>query len=74
MSLFVIDTGILVGYIRGAPYAEYVERKFQASQPPNMAVVSIISKGEMYSLEIKFRWGETKKNKLEELLARASFG
>ncbi len=47
MSLFVLDTGILVGYIRGAGYAEYVERKFQASQPPNMAVVSIISQGEL---------------------------
>lgn len=49
MSLFVLDTGILVGYIRGAGYAEYVERKFQASQPTNMAVVSIVSKGELYS-------------------------
>lgn len=49
MSLFVLDTGILVGYIRGAGYAEYVERKSQASQPPNLAVVSIVSKGELYS-------------------------
>ncbi|HXI90742.1 MAG TPA: type II toxin-antitoxin system VapC family toxin [Blastocatellia bacterium] len=70
MSLFVLDTGILVGYIRGAGYAEYVERTFQASQPPNMAVVSIISKAELYSLAIQFGWGEPKKSKLEELLRK----
>ena len=70
MSLFILDTGIVVGYIRGAGYAEYVERKFRAGQPSNMAVVSIVSKGELYSLAIQFGWGDAKKNKLEELLRK----
>lgn len=57
MSLFVLDTGILLGYIRGAGYAEYVEKRFRVNEPPNIAVISTVSKGEIYSLAIQFGWG-----------------
>lgn len=73
MSLFVIDTGILVGYIRGAGYAEYVEKRFRVNEPPNIPVISTVTKGEIYSLAIQFGWGEKKKSGLEDLLRKLPF-
>ena len=70
MAFFILDTGIVVGYIRAAGYAEYVERKLQACQPPNIALVSIISKAELYSLAIQFGWGDEKRDDLEDLLKK----
>jgi predicted nucleic acid-binding protein len=73
MSLFVLDTGILVGYIRGAEYAEYVEKRFRVNEPPNIPVISIVTKGEIYSLAIQFGWGEKKRGALENLLRKLAF-
>lgn len=70
MSAYLLDTGLLLGYIRGAGFAEYAERKFSISQPPNVPLVSIVSKGEIYSLAIQFGWGERKKQDLDQLLRR----
>jgi tRNA(fMet)-specific endonuclease VapC len=73
MSLFLLDTGILLGYIRGAGYAEYVEKRFRVNEPPNIPVISIVTKGEIYSLAIQFGWGEKKRDALENLLRKLAF-
>ena len=70
MATYLLDTGILLGYVRGAGYAEYTERKFGPSQPPNVPLISIVSKGEIYSLAIQFGWGNQKKQELDTLLRR----
>jgi hypothetical protein len=33
MSIYVLDTSILVGYIYGSEYAEYIEAKYSIMQP-----------------------------------------
>lgn len=68
MSTYLLDTGILLGYIRGAGYAEYAERKYALSQPPNVPLISVVSKGEIYSLAIQFAWGAQKRQALDDLL------
>ena len=73
MSVFVLDTGILVGYIRGARYAEYVERRFRVNERPNIPVISIVTKGEIYSLATQFGWGDKKRSELENLLRKLPF-
>lgn len=70
MSTYLLDTGILLGYIRGAGYAEYAERRYGLSQPPNVPLVSVVSKGEIYSLAIQFNWGAQKRQDLDDLLRR----
>lgn len=70
MSLYILDTGILVGYIRGAGYAEYIEAKYSVSEPPNIPVISIISIGEILSLAIQFRWGDRKTQIMKDILSR----
>src|SRR5947209_5830932 len=70
MQKYVLDTGIILGYVRAAGYAEYVEKKFRLFDPPNIPLISIVSKGEIYSLAIQFNWGATKLKALDELLKK----
>lgn len=59
--------------MRGASYAAYVEKKYQVSQPPNLALIAVVSKGEMLSLGMQFGWGTAKMASLDELLRRFPF-
>jgi predicted nucleic acid-binding protein len=70
VSTYLLDTGLLLGHIRGADYADLAERRYSLSQPPNVSLVSVVSKGEIYSLAIQFNWGERKKQELDSLLRR----
>jgi tRNA(fMet)-specific endonuclease VapC len=70
VSTYLLDTGLLVGYIRGAGFADYADRRFALSQPPSVQLVSVVSKGEIYSLAIQFNWGVQKRQELDDLLRR----
>lgn len=69
MSLYILDTGILVGYTRGADYAKYIELEYSVSLPPNIAVISVVTVGEMLSLAFQFGWGHKRRNTLQALLS-----
>ncbi len=68
MSCYILDTGILIGYIRASGYAEYVEAKYSVSEPPNIPVISVVSVGEILSLAMQFNWGSKKKRIMSNLL------
>ena len=70
MEKFVLDTGIILGYVRGAGYAEYIEKKYRLFSPPNIPLISIVSKGEIYSLAVQRDWGGGKLTLLGELLRK----
>ena len=74
MEKFVLDTGIILGYVRGAGYAEYVEKKYRLFSPPNIPLISIVSKGEIYSLAVQRDWGGGKLTLLGELLRKVAGG
>jgi tRNA(fMet)-specific endonuclease VapC len=70
MALYILDTGILLGYVRNAGYVDYVEKKYKVSLLPNISVASIVTVGELYALAFKFGWGEGKKQKLKAVIAK----
>lgn len=70
MEKFVLDTSIIVGYVRGAGYAEYIEKKYGLFNPPNIPLISIVSKGEIYSLAAQLDWSAGKTTLLGELLSK----
>jgi tRNA(fMet)-specific endonuclease VapC len=70
MSLYILDTGILLGYIRAAGYAEYIEAEYSVSEPPNIPVISVVTIGEILSLAIQFKWGSKKKQIMRDLLSK----
>lgn len=69
MSLYILDTGVLVGYIRGADYAKYIELEYSIAEPPNMAVISVVTVGEILSLASQFGWGQRNRNIMQTLLS-----
>lgn len=68
MAKYLLDTGSLLGFVRGAPYGAYTEQKFGTNQPPNISLMSVVSKGELLSLAIQLGWGIPKQQTLENLL------
>jgi len=70
MQKFVLDTGVILGYIRAAGYADYIEKKYAPFTPPNIPLISVASKGEIYSLAKQFGWGGDKLKTLDELLRK----
>ena len=68
MASYLLDTGILVGYVRGAAFAGYVDKKFAPSKAPNVATISVASVAELYSYNSMRNWGTEKQNALSSLL------
>lgn len=68
MLRYLLDTGILLGYVRNADYAKYVENNFKLTEYSNLLFISVVTVGEMYSLAAQFQWGEKKKKELENML------
>ncbi len=66
---YVLDTNMLVGYVRGAAYAAYVDAKFRPRATPNTVQISVVSEGEMLSLAYQFGWGDSKRSVLAGLIA-----
>lgn len=73
MSIYILDTGTLLGYVRGAKYAEYVEEKYSVSSPPNIAFVSVVTIGEIYSLAMQFGWGKNKMERLRKIIEKIPY-
>lgn len=65
---FLLDTNILVHYIRKPELLSDFETKYQPFSNQNVALISIVTEAEMKSLAIQFGWGEKKKRQLEKLL------
>lgn len=67
---YVFDTGIVVGYARDAPYARHVDAQFNPIVGDHITVVSVVSRGELFSLAYQFGWGEQKREELRRQLDR----
>ncbi len=70
MKLFLLDTNILVGYIRAAGYAGYIEKKFNLFNTENVSVISVVTIAEIKSLAFKFGWGKNKIAIMNDLVKR----
>jgi tRNA(fMet)-specific endonuclease VapC len=68
MASFFLDTGILIGYVRGAAFASYVDQKYAPSRAPNVAMISVATSAELHSMGLRLGWGPQKQAKLSSLL------
>ncbi len=66
---YLLDTNILVHYIRKDSTAAEVDASFRPFSPDNQAIVSIVTFGEIKSFAIQSGWGATKLAVLDKLLA-----
>ena len=67
-NTYVLDTNIFVGYVRDAPYSRYIDQEYDPLGGNNIALISVVTKGELQSLAYQFSWGRQKKNALRKML------
>ena len=68
MNRYILDTGILVGYVRGADYAKYCHETYDLSNPSHLVLTSIVTKGELLALAEKRNWGSKKRGIYDQKL------
>jgi predicted nucleic acid-binding protein len=68
MKRFLLDTNMLVGFIRGADWAKRVYDEYDLGNPDNLTFISVVSRGEILALADKFKWGVQKRSTLEKAL------
>ena len=65
---FLLDTGMLLGFVREAPWALQVREKFDLGDEETMVFTSVICQGELLALAEKNGWGKDRRTRLEEVL------
>ncbi len=65
---FVLDTNILVHFVRSDTHIHHVAEQFALFSPGNTAFISIVSVGEIRSLAFQFRWGKEKIERMNHFL------
>ncbi len=65
----VIDTNVLVAYIRGNRLAEHIENQFGLKKRATKPIICIVSKGEIFKLAEQFGWQQAKRAAMSDLLS-----
>lgn len=64
---YLYDTNILAFIIKQVPAIEKLEKEI-AQDPGNLRIISIVTKAEIETLAVLFRWGEHKREQVKSLL------
>lgn len=67
-NTYVLDSNVFVGYVRDAAYSRYIDQEYDPLGGNNIALISVVTKGELQSLAYQFDWGKQKKSALQRLL------
>lgn len=70
MTRYLLDTNMLLGFIRGASWARHTHVRLNMADEATMVFTTSISRGEILALAEKFGWGAAKRTKLESTLLR----
>ena len=68
MSRFLLDTNILLGFIREAPWALRAREDYNLGDRETLVFTSVICQGEMFALAEKNGWGAKRRAHLVEVL------
>ena len=68
MTRFLLDTNLLLGFTREAPWAIRARAEFRLGDRETMVFTSVICRGEILALAEKNGWGRKKRTHLEQVL------
>lgn len=68
MKRYLLDTNMLLGFIRGAEWARQSHAKLGMADATTMVFTTSINRGEILALAEKLGWGAAKRGKLETTL------
>lgn len=66
--IYLLDTNILLVYLRKSNIADKIDNQFQPLIYPNTPVVSVISLGEIKSIALRNNWGKKRIDLLDRFL------
>ena len=68
--IYLLDTNILIHYLRKSSLADYVERTYKplVPSPTTTPIISAVIHGELESLALQNNWGEPRKLELQLLI------
>lgn len=65
---YLLDTNIVIIYARASDLAHKLEAKYQLFSGEHNLAISVVTVGELKSIEKKFKYGEKKKKRIKKLL------
>lgn len=65
---YLLDTNMVLLYLRQDTIVLSFERKYGVLNEENVALISIVTKGELLALALKNNWGNRRINQLEQFL------
>jgi len=65
---YVLDTCILLIYLRRSELAGEINKRFQPLISPNSSIISVVSKAELKSIVLRNQWGKKRMDMHEEFL------
>ena len=68
MARFLLDTNLLLGFTRDAPWALRARAEFNLGDRETMVFTSVICRGEILALAEKNGWGSQRRVRLEQVL------
>lgn len=70
MRRYLLDTGILVHYVRGSILYQQIEREEMLMAPDCVIMVSVVTVAEILSFGIQKSWGQQKVQNIKSLLSK----
>ena len=68
MRRFLLDTNILLGLAREAPWARWAYTRFNLGEPDAISFTSVVCKGEILAIAERNGWGPKKRTSLDAML------
>lgn len=65
---YLLDTNILLSYIRGQKFAKDLEDRLDLLKPENTLMTSVVCLGEIKSIAFRNKWGKAKWRAIENLI------
>lgn len=65
-----MDTNILLAYIRNDKTKSFIEHTYKPLDPPNIPLISVVSKGEIASIALRNNWGHRRLRSLDFFLGQ----
>ncbi len=71
--IYLLDTNILLVYLRQNKLAESIDKQFQPLVFPNTPIISVVSLGELKSIALKNNWGKRRLDLLDKFVKKFLF-
>ena len=70
MRRYLLDTGILVNYVRQSPLYQTIEANEKLTEQDCIPFISVVTMGEILSFGIQQNWGQAKLQSLKNLFSK----